>query len=206
MKPGKQSGSVVQLVGSPTFTRVDAGSNPVALTIPQRRSGYMKAYRQSRLDWAVRELGGKCSRCSSTERLQFHHRDKATKLDNVTTLAMKSWARFEAEVGKCDLLCQECHHSEHPRKRHGYSRYKHGGCRCPVCLRAVREEKRRYRNRRKAKLSSSSSGQGCRPLKPGDAGSNPVDDATSTLSSSGPGFRVFTPADAGSNPAGVTNV
>ena len=62
------------------------------------------------------KLGGKCSKCGydkNISALSFHHlRDKDF------TLTSRAFSRMpkemiENEIGKCVLLCQNCHHEEH---------------------------------------------------------------------------------------------
>lgn len=53
-----------------------------------------------------------CQKCQSKVRINFHHRDKTTKVANVSSLA-HSPRLFHAEVKKCDILCQNCHQILH---------------------------------------------------------------------------------------------
>ena len=64
----------------------------------------------------ILKLGGKCSKCGydkNLSALSFHHlRDKEF------TLTSRAFSRLpkemiENEIGKCVLLCQNCHHEEH---------------------------------------------------------------------------------------------
>lgn len=62
--------------------------------------------RQNRLD-ATKSMGGKCVRCGSTDQLQFDHIDCKTKVDH----RIWTWspALRQAELDKCQLLCEPCH-------------------------------------------------------------------------------------------------
>ena len=52
------------------------------------------------------DCGGRFPPCA----MDFDHRDGDTKLASVSRLiAASSWARIEAEIAKCDLVCANCH-------------------------------------------------------------------------------------------------
>lgn len=55
----------------------------------------------------IAELGGKCARCSSTERLEVDHIDPDTKVSH----SFLTWSkkRQAEEMAKCQLLCRACH-------------------------------------------------------------------------------------------------
>jgi hypothetical protein len=107
---------------------------------------YFRAYfnqrYQERLAYALEKLGGACVQCGSTEGLQFDHVDPETKLGNVTDMLMYRLERLDAELAKCQLLCQP-HHSEKTSSSHGVP---HGGgkagkrgCKCEPCRLRRRE-------------------------------------------------------------------
>lgn len=58
--------------------------------------------------------GGKCMRCGYDEcihALSFHHRkpdEKSFSLD-IRSCTNRSWNKLINELGKCDLLCLNCH-------------------------------------------------------------------------------------------------
>lgn len=61
------------------------------------------------------EYGGCCGRCGYDKclsALQFHHRDPAQKLFNVTR-CRGSLETMRQEADKCDLICANCHFEEH---------------------------------------------------------------------------------------------
>lgn len=66
----------------------------------------------------VKLLGGKCTKCGYNKNLsalEFHHRDPEEKefgLD-VRRFANNSIEKVTPEVGKCDLLCANCHRELH---------------------------------------------------------------------------------------------
>jgi hypothetical protein len=135
-------------------------------------NAYMNAYMtvryRSRRREAKKKLGGKCSRCGSTRRLEFDHLDPKTKYKVVAKMWSYSEERFWDEVGKCQLLCRECHQEKSLAERglhrakgvHGnYMNYSRYGCRCDQCKSAWteknREYKRRYRERKRQESGGS---------------------------------------------------
>lgn len=75
---------------------------------------YMKARIAKRRAEAVKQLGGKCVKCGSSENLEFDHIDRDSKdpragghgKGSMWTFSEK---RFQAELVKCQLLCHDCH-------------------------------------------------------------------------------------------------
>lgn len=71
--------------------------------------------RRSRKMQLVVLLGGKCYDCSEEfsgrpEVFDFDHRDPTQKSSQISDiLRTGSWKRALAEVGKCDLVCANCH-------------------------------------------------------------------------------------------------
>lgn len=65
---------------------------------------------------AIQYLGGKCNRCgynSNIAAFEFHHLDKSEKEFNIGNCANKSWDVIKPELDKCELLCSNCHRTEH---------------------------------------------------------------------------------------------
>lgn len=54
-------------------------------------------------------LGGKCVWCGITENLEFDHIDDSKKEHNVGNAVRNTREVFWNEVGKCQLLCVNCH-------------------------------------------------------------------------------------------------
>lgn len=52
----------------------------------------------------------------------FHHRDPSTKLFAPVTSNTKSERVLRAEIAKCDVLCQRCHHQRHWEMRDAHLR------------------------------------------------------------------------------------
>lgn len=66
----------------------------------------------------IQLLGGKCSRCGydrNIAAMHFHHRDGEGKLYNVDLRAFANTDidKILDEIGKCELLCNNCHVEEH---------------------------------------------------------------------------------------------
>lgn len=127
--------------------------------MPQTReeyNAYMAAYMKDRIARrhakAIRQFGGKCVRCGSTEHLEFDHpnRDPDPRgRRNRGTMWTFSEERLQAELAKCQLLCHDCHREKTVRCGetgggqnripdeeyfHGTARmYLYRTCRCPPC-------------------------------------------------------------------------
>lgn len=68
---------------------------------------------------AVAYLGGKCQKCGWTgdqAAFQFHHKDPNEKDFIIGSAANKSWDSIKSEIGKCLLLCANCHITLHSTK------------------------------------------------------------------------------------------
>src|SRR4051812_3941389 len=52
----------------------------------------------------------KCGECR-TPCLDFHHRDKTTKLIEISKAVVNGWSRktLMEEIDKCDIMCSNCH-------------------------------------------------------------------------------------------------
>ena len=68
---------------------------------------------------AIKYLGGKCKKCGwhgNQAAIQFHHKDSKIKEFGIGSVANKSWDSIKKEIGKCILLCANCHAIEHSTK------------------------------------------------------------------------------------------
>lgn len=109
---------------------------------------YMKKYMikryHDRMNWARNTLGNICRKCGSVDNLEIDHIDPIAKS---FTVGGQLWncakAKFEAEIAKCQLLCQSCHNkktlAETGKKSaigtHGtLSSYRY--CKCYLCRKA----------------------------------------------------------------------
>ena len=64
---------------------------------------------------AVKWLGGKCNRCGwvgDIAAFEFHHPGDNKEFD-IGTVSNRAWATIVKELKKCELLCSNCHRTEH---------------------------------------------------------------------------------------------
>lgn len=64
---------------------------------------------------AIEKLGGKCSVCGDEDHrhLDFHHLVPESKTIGVSLAAKNRWSIIEKEIGKCTLMCGNCHCKHH---------------------------------------------------------------------------------------------
>lgn len=117
-------------------------------------NAYMRAYKarrhRARREQAIRELGGCCVDCGTTDNLEFDHVDASTKLLDIGSLSSYSEARLQAELRKCVLRCVPCHvtktvREDLPTVTHGGGLSGKKNCPCPACRARKAEYQRRYR-------------------------------------------------------------
>ncbi|HEX4612384.1 MAG TPA: hypothetical protein VH092_29590 [Urbifossiella sp.] len=90
-----------------------------------------------RREWLA--VNGPCVACGSWKRLKVDHRDPMQKVSH----RVWSWSKIrrEAELEKCQALCEECHEAKTYAQRFaGKALDTRPRCRCAVCKgrRAVR--------------------------------------------------------------------
>lgn len=102
---------------------------------------------------AIQHLGGKCVQCGRTDHLEIDHIHRATKSFTISNATCYAWHRIEAELVKCQLLCEECHKDKSLRE----SQTTHGGgtqgirkCKFELCM----EKRRTYIAELRAKKSA----------------------------------------------------
>ena len=93
-------------------------------------------------------LGNKCRMCMSGEDLIFHHKDRNSKICNISKMWTWSIERFMKEVNKCEVVCVSCHKELHAPLHGTHSRYVNRRCRCGLCISAHREYETKQRIRR----------------------------------------------------------
>jgi len=77
----------------------------------------VKKRRKKLKDKAIEFKGGKCEICGYSRccgALEFHHIGKEEKEFGVAAKGYtRSWEKVKAELGKCLLLCANCHREVH---------------------------------------------------------------------------------------------
>jgi hypothetical protein len=89
----------------------------------KRREYYANKRREflaKRMKW-INDLKNErgCKVCGGKDDLEFHHRDKTTKIMNVSRMVtcLVKMDILLAEIEKCDVLCSKCHDSIHIKER-----------------------------------------------------------------------------------------
>lgn len=85
------------------------------------RPGYLAHFvserRRKLKKMAVELKGGKCQICGYDKciaALDFHHINEGSKSFNLSSEGLtRSWNRIKEEVGKCALVCSNCHREIH---------------------------------------------------------------------------------------------
>ena len=68
---------------------------------------------------AIKHMGGKCAKCGwqgNQAAFQFHHTNSNKKDFILGNVANKNWDVIKKELGKCVLLCANCHAISHSTK------------------------------------------------------------------------------------------
>ncbi len=103
-------------------------------------NSYMKLRWKKRRKLAVQKLGGSCAKCGDSKNLQFDHINPKTKKFTIACGSSYSEAKFWEEIGKCQLLCIECHKKKssiesEKRRTHGKAHTAFNcKCTCTLCL------------------------------------------------------------------------
>jgi len=98
---------------SPTSTRKDITT----------RKHHKTILRNKMKEKAINILGGKCSICSYTKcinALEFHHQNPEEKEFKLASGNTMSWEQYKKEIGKCILVCSNCHKEIHAKR--GYNK------------------------------------------------------------------------------------
>ena len=89
-------------------------------TYSDRREYLISAVRKRRKEIRRRSIaykGGHCQRCGydrCLEALEFHHLHSSKKDFGISSKGYtRSWERTREELGKCELLCANCHREVH---------------------------------------------------------------------------------------------
>lgn len=129
-----------------------------------KRNEYFREYMANRYrtkrDQAIKELGGKCSRCGSKKNLHIDHKNRKNKEIRMSDIHSVSDSKVKKELKKVQLLCSDCHKEKSreswdfstPKPRHGtYWMYRRHNCRCARCMKAYKEKMKEYRANHKEK-------------------------------------------------------
>lgn len=111
-------------------------------------SRYMRQRYHARRAAAIAELGGRCVRCGSTEKLELDHIDRATKSLDLGHSWSVSETRYRAELAKCQVLCRNCHKAKTSSEmgvEHGGGASGKRNCSCAPCRARKAEYQLRYR-------------------------------------------------------------
>ena len=69
---------------------------------------------------AVEYFNGICHDCGCSSKYQeifdFHHKDPAEKEFSIAHIIHYGWAKIEAELKKCIMLCSNCHRIRHAKE------------------------------------------------------------------------------------------
>lgn len=121
---------------------------PYNTDLKMKKDKYREYHRnkwRERRDNKIQELGGCCCYCSSTDNLQFDHKDPSKKKFQFTKiLNNKSTYEIDTEWKNCQLLCEKCHLKKTITEK---KPFKHGTvysilrkkCQCKKCLKFKRE-------------------------------------------------------------------
>lgn len=128
-----------------------------------RRNTWAAAWVGQRREQAIAYLGGRCARCGSKNRLEFDHKDRATKSFTITGNLNRRWEVLVQELDKCQLLCHDCHRAktkECGEQGGGWNKnttgeiphgtdsgYTYWKCRCDLCRQARMAYRRAWSER-----------------------------------------------------------
>ena len=79
-----------------------------------------KAYQEASLARVNALKGGGCQDCGAKlppSKLHWHHRDPLAKVREVARMVSCARKTIDAEIAKCDLLCEPCHVERHRQMR-----------------------------------------------------------------------------------------
>jgi 5-methylcytosine-specific restriction endonuclease McrA len=116
---------------------------------------YFNGRRKKRREELLNLLGGECENCGSKDNLHFDHKNPKRKKFRIADNIDAPKDILFAEVEKCRLLCNKCHHEKTLKnqeygKESGHGtlwRYKKYKCRCDKCKEKMSEYNREKRQK-----------------------------------------------------------
>lgn len=118
----------------------------------EQKRQYDLAWLAKRRERGIKILGSICVRCGTRDGLEIDHIDPATKNFKGGFPWSRAWIWIEAELVKCQLLCDSCHqeksNSELVREVciHGHDKRVTGRDTDGSCAECRRENQRKYRH------------------------------------------------------------
>jgi 5-methylcytosine-specific restriction endonuclease McrA len=117
----------------------------------QAKRDYDVAYRaKRRQDWIDSQNG--CAWCGDKDGpFDIDHIDPSTKTIAIAIIWTRKKETRDLELTKCQLLCEDCHiiksrkEQETPVRHGTYFTGYHKGCKCELCMEAMRVHWREYR-------------------------------------------------------------
>jgi 5-methylcytosine-specific restriction endonuclease McrA len=115
---------------------------------------YKKAWVERTRLWAKELFGNHCAECSATGNLEFDHKDPDSKEFNISVGIAKGYSkeRLQAELAKCQLLCEACHQLKTTSERevpHGGGKRGKYNCTCSPCRLKKKEYMREFMQRKR---------------------------------------------------------
>jgi len=120
-----------------------------------RKEYMLERYHKRRAE-AIKFLGGACVICGATEDLELDHILRNEKSFNISQMWSISQEKFDAELSKCQLLCNTCHKAKNTwelnkkaaiRTHGSLSSYRY--CKCDLCRKAYSDYWQSYKPRKK---------------------------------------------------------
>lgn len=105
----------------------------------------LSIYNKRRQKWFAKH--GPCQHCDKKTHLEVDHIDHTKKTHRISAVwgwSEKREAERQAELAKCQVLCNQCHFNKSQVERridnpirHGSNKRYHMGCRCDICIAVV---------------------------------------------------------------------
>ena len=92
-----------------------------------QRNEYQRRRRDKRKDLLIERFGDKCNDCGGTfhkAAYDFHHTNPLEKKFEIAPGLDRNWDTILEEVGKCVMLCSNCHRVRHYREDRGDVEFK----------------------------------------------------------------------------------